>query len=51
VDAEIEMSGENVPVKKVFWTSFNGMAGLVLAGVVDPVSSQQIVGMITEIMP
>ena len=35
-------------VKKVFWTLFVAMAGLVLARVVDPVTAQQVVGMITE---
>jgi hypothetical protein len=31
----------------VFWTLFVAMAGLVLARVVDPVTAQQVVGMIT----
>ena len=34
-------------VKKVFWTLFVAMAGLVLARVVDPVTAQLVVGMIT----
>jgi len=34
-------------VKKVFWTFFIAMAGLVMARVVDPVTAQQIVGIIT----
>jgi hypothetical protein len=33
-------------VKKVFWTFFIGMAGLVLARVVDPVTAQQVIGII-----
>jgi hypothetical protein len=33
--------------KKIFWSLFVVMAGLVLARVVDPVTAQQIVGMIT----
>jgi hypothetical protein len=31
----------------VFWTLFVAMAGLVLAQFVDPITAQQIVGMIT----
>lgn len=46
VDAVIEAFGKNEQVKKVFWTFFIGMAGLVLARVVDPATAQQIVGMI-----
>ena len=43
-DAAIEAFGKNEQVKKVFWTLFVAMAGLVLARVVDPVTAQQIVG-------
>ena len=43
----IDAFGKNEQVKKVFWTLFVAMAGLVLARVVDPVTAQQIVGMIT----
>ncbi len=46
-DAAIEAFGKNEQVKKVFWTLFFSMAGLFLARVVDPVTAQQIVGMIT----
>jgi hypothetical protein len=46
-DAAIEAFGKNEQVKKVFWTLFIAMAGLVLARVVDPVIAQQVVGMIT----
>ena len=46
VDVVIEAFGKNEQVKKVFWTFFIGMAGLVLARVVDPVTAQQIVGLI-----
>ena len=46
VDAVIEAFGKNEQVKKVFWTFFIGMAGLVLARVVDPATAQQIVGLI-----
>jgi hypothetical protein len=45
-DAAIEAFGKNEQVKKVFWTLFVAMAGLVLAGVVDPVTAQQVVGII-----
>ena len=46
-DATIEAFGKNEQVKKVFWTFFISMAGLVLARVVDPATAQQIVGLIT----
>ena len=46
-DAAIDAFGKNEQVKKVFWTLFVSMAGLVLAQVVDPVTAQEIVGMIT----
>jgi hypothetical protein len=45
-DAVIDAFGKNEQVKKVFWTMFVAMAGLVLARVVDPVTAQQVVGMI-----
>ncbi|HSA38039.1 MAG TPA: hypothetical protein P5013_04000 [Methanoregula sp.] len=48
-DIAIEAFGKNEQVKKVFWTFFIPMAGLVLVRVVDPVTAQQIVGMITGI--
>ena len=46
-DAVIDMFGKNEQVKKVFWALFVVMAGLVLARVADPVTAQQVVGMIT----
>jgi hypothetical protein len=46
-DTVIDAFGKNEQVKKVFWTLFVAMAGLVLARVVDPVTAQQVVGMIT----
>jgi hypothetical protein len=49
VDIVIEAFGKNEQVKKVFWSLFVVMAGLVLARVVDPVTAQQIVGIITGI--
>ncbi|MDP2795948.1 MAG: hypothetical protein Q8N94_00370 [Methanoregula sp.] len=42
-DATIEAFGKNEQVKRVFWTLFVAMAGLVL----DPVTAQQVVGIIT----
>ena len=46
-DAVIDAFGKNEQVKKVFWTVFVAMAGLVLARVVDPVTARQVVGIIT----
>jgi len=46
-DGVIEAFGKNEQVKRVFWTMFVAMAGLVLARVVDPVTAQQVVGVIT----
>jgi len=46
-DAAIEAFGKNEHVKKVFWTLFIAMAGLVLARVVDPETAQQVVGVLT----
>ena len=46
-DAAIEAFGKNEQVKRVFWTLFVVMAGLVLTRVVDPVTAQQVVGVVT----
>lgn len=46
-DAVIEAFGKNEQVKKVFWTLFVAMTGLVMARVVDPMTAQQVVGIIT----
>jgi hypothetical protein len=46
-DAAIEAFGKNEQVKKVFWALFAVMAGLVLAQVVDPVTAQRVIGVIT----
>jgi len=46
-NAVIDAFGKNEQVRKVFWTLFVVMAGLVLARVVDPVTAQQVVGIIT----
>ena len=50
-DAAIEAFGKNEQVKKVFWTLFVAMTGLVLARVMDPVTAQQIVGIISGVTP
>ena len=46
-DAAIEAFGKNEQVKRVFWTLFVAMAGLVLARIIDPVTARQIVGIIS----
>ena len=51
VDVVIEAFGKNEQVKKVFWSLFVVMAGLVLAKVLDPVSVQQIIGILTAAVP
>ncbi len=48
-DAVIDAFGKNEQVRKVFWAVFTAMAGLVLARVVDPVTAQRVVGIITGI--
>lgn len=45
--AVVEAFGKNEQVKKVFWTLFISMAGLVVAQVLDPGMAEQVVGMIT----
>lgn len=37
---------KNNQTKKIFWTLFVAMAGLVRARVVDPVTAQQIIGIV-----
>ena len=46
-DAVINVFGKNEQIKKVFRTLFVAMAGLVMARVVDPVTAQRVVGIIT----
>ena len=41
--------GKNEQVKRVFWTLFVSIAGLVLAWVVDPEFDQQVVGIIVGV--
>jgi hypothetical protein len=45
-DAAIEAFGKNEQVKKMFWALFTGLAGIVLAQVLDPAMAEQIVTMI-----
>lgn len=40
--------GKNEQVKKVFWALFVAMAGVVLAQVINPGTSQQLVGILTS---
>ncbi len=47
VDVVIETFGKNEHVRKIFWTVFVAMAGLVLARVVDPGVAREVVGIIT----
>ena len=47
VNAVIDAFGKNEHVKKVFWTVFVAMAGLVLAQVLDPATAQLVMGIIT----
>ena len=47
VDVVIEALGKNEQVKRVFWTLFVAMAGVVLAQVVDPVTARVVVRIIT----
>ena len=45
----LETLGKNEQIKKVFWTLFLAVAGLVLAEIVDPVTAEKIVGIIAGI--
>jgi len=46
-DAVLEEFGKNEQVRKVFWSVFIVLAGLVLAEVVDPATAQAILAAIT----
>jgi hypothetical protein len=46
-EAVINAFGKNEQVKKVFWTLFVAMTGLVMAQVMDPVTAQKVIGIIT----
>ena len=43
----IDLFGKNEQVKKVFWSLFVVMTGLMLAKVLDPASVQQVIGVIS----
>lgn len=47
----INVFGKNEQFRKVFWTVFIALAGLVLAQVVDPATAERIAGMIAGIVP
>jgi len=47
----LEVFGKNEQFRKVFWTVFVALAGLVLAQVVDPVTADSIIGMIAGVVP
>jgi hypothetical protein len=47
-NAVIDAFRKNEQVKKVFWTLFMAMAGLMMAQVIDPLTAQQVVGKITR---
>ena len=47
VDAIIDAFGKNEHVRKVFWSVFVVLAGLVLTRVLDPATAQQVIGIIT----
>lgn len=49
MDAVIEAFGKNEQTKKIFWTIFVSMAGLVLARVLDPESARLVVGVIAGV--
>lgn len=44
--SNIDAFGKNEQVKKVFWALFVAMAGLVIAQVADPMTMQQVMGII-----
>jgi len=50
-DAVLEAFGKNEQVKKVFWSVFIILAGLVLAEVADPATAQAILAAIAGIVP
>ncbi|MDO9035089.1 MAG: hypothetical protein Q7U51_07800 [Methanoregula sp.] len=47
-NAVIDLFGKNEQVRRVFWSFFVVMAALVLTRVVDPVTVQQILGVLTS---
>ncbi|MCK9631002.1 MAG: hypothetical protein M0R30_05110 [Methanoregula sp.] len=49
-EAVLDMIGKNEQIKKVFWTLFLTVAGLVLAEIADPVTAQQILATLTGLV-
>jgi len=49
MERAIDAFGKNEQTKKVFWTMFVSMTGLVLAQVLDPETARQVVGVITGV--
>jgi len=43
----VQLFGKNEQIRKVFWSVFIILAGLVLAQIVDPATAQQIIGILT----
>ena len=50
-DAILDAFGKNEQVRKVFWTLFVATAGLVLVQVVDPSTAEQIMRMLSGMIP
>jgi hypothetical protein len=50
-DAVLCAFGKNDRVKKVFWTFFITLAGLVLAQIADPALVQNVIGILTGLAP
>ncbi|MDD1693183.1 MAG: hypothetical protein LUQ71_00515, partial [Methanoregula sp.] len=48
-DAVLDAFGKNEQIRKVFWTLFLGVTGLVLAEIADPAAAEQIVETLTGI--
>jgi hypothetical protein len=46
----LETLGKNEQIKKVFWSLFLAIAGLVLAEIVDPVTAEKIVAALAGIV-
>ena len=46
----LDVFGKNEQIRKVFWTVFVALAGLVLAQVVDPVTAQEILRLLASLM-
>ena len=50
-DAVIDAFGKNEQIRKVFWTLFLAVAGLVLAEIADPVAAETILAALAGIVP